>query len=311
MWKIRTDLALEAKESFPGDGGEVPGVALEEKRYRGIKMTRVRILDENGAAAMKKPIGTYLTLEAAALASEEEGERQKTADALEQALCQLLEELDPKGRFRSVLAVGLGNDRITADALGPLVMDSLRITRCLPGECAWRVSAIVPGVMAQTGMETAEILKGIVRETGPDLVLVVDALAARSITRLGTTIQLTDTGIQPGSGVGNHRSSLTRESLGVPVIAIGVPTVVGAAAIVFDTAAALEEVLRAEGREQEAGQLESMSEEERYFLIRELLEPKFGPMYVTPKDIDLKVQQISAALALGLNRTFSGSHRKG
>ena len=210
-----------------------------------------------------------------------------------------------KKEIRSVLAVGLGNEDITADALGPQVMGRLKITRNVDREerkCT--VSSIVPGVMAQTGMETAEIIRGIVKETKPDLVMVVDALAARSITRLGTTIQLTDTGIQPGSGVGNHRGKLTLESLGVPVIAIGVPTVVGAAAIVFDTVDALEEALRQSGMEFAAEEIGKMPEQERYFLIRDLLEPKFGPMFVTPKDIDHTVRNLSDTISMGMNQAF-------
>ena len=145
---------------------------------------------------------------------------------------------------------------------------------------------IIPGVMAQTGMETAEILKGVIAETRPDAVLAVDALAARSVRRLGVTIQLSDAGIHPGSGVGNHRNSLTRETLGVPVIAIGVPTVVGAAAIVHDTVGALVAALKEGGEAGYGDMVEHMDGRDQYQLIREVLEPQIGPMYVTPHNID-------------------------
>ena len=154
-------------------------------------------------------------------------------------------------------------------------------------------------------METAEIIRGVVKETKPDLLIAIDALAARSIRRLGCTIQLTDTGIRPGSGVGNHRCGLTKESLGIPVVAIGVPTVVGAAAIVQDTVQALIQAL--EGKEKTRGMgtyLEGLQGEEQYALIRELLEPEFSPLYVTPPDIDETVKEISFTISEGIHMAF-------
>ena len=219
----------------------------------------------------------------------------------------------PQKNKLHVLVVGLGNQLVTPDALGPGVLGNLKVTRHLLhqyGETFCRkhklptISGIAPGVMAQTGMETAEILKGIIRETSPDLLIAVDALAARSIRRLGTTIQLTDTGIHPGSGVGNHRHSLTMESMGVPVIAIGVPTVVGAAAIVHDTVSAL---IQALGSRQpyEKRQPERWSRWiriEQYQLITELLEPEFGSLYVTPPDIDQTIKNLSFTISEGIHQ---------
>ena len=167
------------------------------------------------------------------------------------------------------------------------------------------LSGIVPGVMAQTGMETAEILKGIIHETRPDLVIAIDALAARSIRRLGTTIQLTDTGIHPGSGVGNHRNSLTKESLGVPVLAIGVPTVVGTAAIVYDTVDTMIQTLNRHVSTRGMGNMmESMTAEEQYALICELLEPEFGSLYVTPPDIDERIGRLSFTVSEGIHEAL-------
>ena len=161
--------------------------------------------------------------------------------------------------------------------------------------------------MAQTGMETAEIMMGIIHETKPDLVIAIDALAARSVRRLGTTIQLSDTGIHPGSGVGNHRHSLTYESLGVPVIAIGVPTVVGAAAIVHDTVNTLIQTLASHMETKGMGDfLEQMNSDEQYQLISELLEPEFGPLYVTPPDIDQTIKQLSFTISEGIHQAFFG-----
>ena len=157
--------------------------------------------------------------------------------------------------------------------------------------------------MAQTGMETAEIVRGIVQETEPDAVIVVDALAARSAGRLGVTVQLSDTGIQPGSGVGNHRSGLTEETLGIPVFAIGIPMVVGAAAIVYDTVGAMTEVLREqiEGGIWKTEDPEHLQAEEAYELVRELLKPDLGPMYVTPHDIDERVDFLSFTISEALH----------
>ena len=246
-YKIRTDLAMEQKERFESDHVEVSGVVLEEEydEEKEIKITTVRIETENGAKAMGKPVGTYLTLEAPNMAAADEGYHREISETLAGFLEKYMkdtEENQEKGY--SVLVVGLGNREVTPDALGPYVVDQLNVTRHIVQEYGRYavgkggsriVSAIVPGVMAQTGMESAEIIRGIVNETTPDLIMVIDALAARSTKRLNRTIQISDAGIYPGAGVGNHRSEITKDTMGIPVIAIGVPTVVDAATIVNDT----------------------------------------------------------------------------
>ena len=279
--KVRTDLALEERESFDGSGVEIHGVEVEEScdEERDVRLTRVKIVSERGAREMGKSRGTYLTLEAPGLASPDEDYHREVSEMI----ADLLRELT--GTAESVLVAGLGNRDVTPDALGPQAVSNLMITRHLireygremmgmDGCCV--VSGIVPGVMAQTGMETSEILQGIIEETRPDLLIVIDALAARSSSRLNKTIQITDTGIQPGSGVGNHRGSLTKESLGIPVIAIGVPTVVEAAAIVYDA----------------QGNCEKMP-------------PHLNGMFVTPKNIDEMIKQLSFTLSEALNMVFS------
>ncbi|RHU85639.1 GPR endopeptidase [Clostridiaceae bacterium OM08-6BH] len=279
--KVRTDLALEERESFDGSGVEIHGVEVEEScdEERNVRLTRVKIVSERGAREMGKSRGTYLTLEAPGLASPDEDYHREVSEVI----ADLLRELT--GTAESVLVAGLGNRDVTPDALGPQAVSNLMITRHLireygremmgmDGCCV--VSGIVPGVMAQTGMETSEILQGIIEETRPDLLIVIDALAARSTRRLGRTVQITDTGIQPGSGVGNHRGSLTKESLGIPVIAIGVPTVVEAAAIVYDA----------------QGNCEKMP-------------PHLNGMFVTPKNIDEMIKQLSFTLSEALNMVFS------
>ncbi|MCI6887819.1 MAG: GPR endopeptidase [Lachnospiraceae bacterium] len=323
-FEIRTDLALEERESFPGDGGEVSGVSLREWREETsrVKLTEVKILDERGAKAMGKPCGTYLTLEADQLAEQDEDYHAEVSEELGRHIRNLIGQLmkaemkedrampEEPGNLK-ILAVGLGNASVTPDALGPKVISHLQVTRHLEqqygnGFCRKRelpvLSGIVPGVMAQTGMETAEILKGVIRETRPDLVIAIDALAARSIRRLGTTIQLTDTGIHPGSGVGNHRHSLTRESLGIPVLAIGVPTVVGAAAIVHDTVNTMIQTLNSSMSTKGMGEfIRDMAPDEQYDLIRELLEPEFGGLYVTPPNIDEMVGRLSFTISEGIH----------
>ncbi|MGC6175902.1 GPR endopeptidase [Lacrimispora sp. 38-1] len=317
-FEVRTDLAVEEKESFPGDGGEISGVSLREwhRSDSRIKMTEVKILDEKGSKAMGKPIGTYITLEADQLSLKDEDYHREVSEELSAQISKLLEGKDFRKPDFHVLVAGLGNSSVTPDSLGPRVLKNLQVTRHLKvqyGEDFWRgktmpvISGIAPGVMAQTGMETAEILKGIIKETKPDLIIAIDALAARSVKRLGTTIQLTDTGIHPGSGVGNHRHSLTKESLGVPVMAIGVPTVVGAAAIVHDTVRTLIKALSENMETKGMGDfMENLNSDEQYDLIRELLEPEFGPLYVTPPDIDETVKELSFTISEGIHMTFLG-----
>lgn len=312
-FEVRTDLAVEEQERFPGDGGEVSGVSLRKWRESNsdIRMTEVKILDERGARTMGKPVGTYLTLEADALAKKDEGYHEEVSRELAGYLRKLIDQMTEKERETKILAVGLGNGQVTPDALGPKVLRNLQVTRHLNAEYGTEfckehglpvLSGIVPGVMAQTGMETAEILSGIVRETKPDLLIAVDALAARSIRRLGTTIQLTDTGIHPGSGVGNHRHSLTKESLGVPVLAVGVPTVVSAAAIVYDTVDTMTQTLKKNWATAGlARYMEDLEPEEQYLLIRELLTPEFGNLYVTPPDIDETIGILSFTISEGIH----------
>ena len=313
-YSIRTDLALEEKERFESDNVEVQGVVLEEEydEEREIKVTKVIIETENGAKTMGKPVGTYITLEAPNLIVPDEDYHREISEELAKIVQGLIKE---KKKEYDVLVIGLGNREVTPDALGPYVADNLVVTRHIIKEYGKyamgekninMVSAIVPGVMGQTGMETVEIVNGIVKETKPDFLIAIDALAARSTKRLNRTIQIADTGIHPGSGVGNHRRGITEETLGVPVIAIGVPTVVNAATIVNDTMenflAALEssEMLKGVGLV-----LQGYNAAEKYELIRELISPHLNGMFVTPKDIDDTIKRISYTISEALNVLFS------
>ena len=282
QFQVRTDLALEARERFEEDV-EIRGVSVEERydEKHDIRITKVCIESENGAKAMGKPVGVYITLEAPKLSDPDKDYHREVSETL----AIYLQELLGTDQERSVLIVGLGNREVTPDALGPEVVGNLRITRQVVkeyGKAAFEkervhmVSGIVPGVMAQTGMETLEIIRGVVEETRPDVVVAVDALAARSSKRLNRTIQISDAGIHPGSGVGNHRHSLTRETIGVPVIAIGVPTVVDAATIVYDAVR-----------------------------DRNAVPPGLNTMFVTPKDIDETIRNLSFTISEALNIALS------
>ena len=235
LMDLQSDLALEERERFLGDGGEIPGVELYEweKQERKIRLTEVIVKDEDGAKAMGKPIGTYITIEVSQLLEKDELFQQSVIKELAEQIQGLLERHDKTDA--SVLVIGLGNADATPDSLGPRVLERVQVTRQFLLEFGHEfcekhgypvISGLIPGVMGKTGMETAEIIRGVVNETKPEVLIVVDALAARSAHRLGVTIQLSDTGIRPGSGVGNHRGSLTEADLGIPVLAIGVPTVI-------------------------------------------------------------------------------------
>ncbi len=313
-YNIRTDLALETRERFVSDHVEIPGVSVEETydEEREIRTTRVVVETENGAKMMGKPVGTYLTIEAPNMAVPDEDYHRE----ISKKLAEDIKELVPERKEEvSVLVVGLGNREVTPDALGPYVADHLHVTRHIVKEYGkyamgkdqvYLVSAVVPGVTGQTGMETLEIVKGVVEETEPDFVVAIDALAARNSKRLNRTIQITDTGICPGSGVGNHRLALNSETLGVKVIGIGVPTVVDAVTIVNDTMenfiVALEssELLKSVGE-----MLRSYNEAEKQELIRELIAPHLNGMYMTPKNIDDTIKRVSFTISEALNILFS------
>ena len=296
-YRIRTDLALETTERFSEEKVEVRGVEIEEdyNREKDIKTTVVKIRTENGALAMGRPQGTYITMEAAKLSLPDEDYHREVSMELAEHLKKLI---DLK-RERNILVVGLGNLAITADSLGPHVVENLRMTRHIIKEYGMlgigeekmhSTSGIIPGVMAQTGMETAEIVEGVVAQTKPDVVIAIDALAARSTKRLNRTIQITDTGIHPGSGVGNHRNGLTEDNLHVKVIGIGVPTVVDAATIVHDSMAHL---------------LDALEEAEKKEFLEEMVSPHLHNMFVTPKDVDETVKYLSFTISEGLNIAFA------
>ena len=284
MTQIRTDLALEAAENLQaGDpaAGKLSGVVTRTEQRQGVSVTEVRILDETGARALGKPVGRYVTMEL-----EEQPFSQQAA-----CLASLLAELLPRG---PVLTAGIGNRDMTCDAIGPTAVDHLLVTRHLvrsgqePFRGMGELSALCTEVLGRTGMETCELIRAAAGAVRPAAVVAVDALAARSTRRLNRTIQITNTGIQPGSGVGNHRNALTEETLGVPVIAIGIPTVVDAATIVGD---ALEKLMSGE---KEFDAVKYMGQHRMAFA-------ELNNMYMTGKDIDSVIKRVSYTVSEGIN----------
>lgn len=285
----RTDLALEEKESIEGNK-EITGVVLEEETMENgkVKISKVEIKDKHGSEVMRKPIGSYITIET----------KDMDLDSMKEITCSQLKKLFGNVKKEKIMVVGLGNREITPDALGPKVIDQLFVTRHLIREFGkefqernhfLEICALAPGVMAQTGMESREILQGIINNIIPDVVIVIDALAARNVSRVNRTIQITDTGICPGAGVGNNRKALNKETLGVEVIAIGVPTVVDAETIVEDR---VEESLLQAG----------FSDEEVQVFLKEIRFRKEQNMFVTTKDVDEEINKMSEIISEAINQ---------
>lgn len=295
-----TDLAVEIQEECSGRQGEIPGVVLEQYKEdgKGIRVTKIQIQTADGAKRMGRPIGNYMTLESVDKEhSKEHSDKNLSGTKLPDTnlLASYINELLPSSAH-SFLIVGLGNANMTADALGPLTIEKMA-----QSGMASHTSMIVPGVFAQTGMESCEIIQGIVQQTSPDCIITIDALAARSAFRLGTTVQLTDTGIRPGSGVGNARKGITKENMKIPVIAIGIPTVVSAAAIVSDAMDSLKQIGY---NETILGSIAMLDKEEYYQLISEVFAPELGSLFVMPKNLDEELDTMSSLLAASLSQVI-------
>ena len=289
MRQIRTDLAME---SF-GHGGEgMPGVHVNHWEEMGVSLTEVVVETEEASRALGKAVGVYMTLECPAIRQRDLDARLAMANLLGEEMARML----PGEGEAPVLVIGLGNRRITPDSLGPQTIDRTLVTRHmfeqLPGFADERmrsVCALAPGVLGVTGIETMEMVEALVAKVRPRAILCVDSLAARAAARIGTAIQLTDTGIQPGSGVGNHRRSLTRETLGVPVIAVGMPTVIYAATLTRDAM----ETLSPDTAEDDLDRVE-----------QELLTGAQGEMVVTPREIDEIISDTAGVIATAVNRAL-------
>ncbi|WP_059102678.1 GPR endopeptidase [Shouchella shacheensis] len=347
-FQIRTDLAVEAHEIVleeeqrqnPDQKAKmVSDVEITEETQDDVKITRVTI-GEEGAERLQKKAGNYLTFEAQGIRQKDTELQDRMEEIFAAQFAQFLKD-SGVGLNDSCLVVGLGNWNVTPDALGPLAVEEILVTRHLftlaPEEVegGYRsVSAVTPGVMGLTGIETSDVIFGVIEKTNPDFVIVVDALASRSIDRVNTTIQIADTGIHPGSGVGNKRKEMSKDTLGIPVIAIGIPTVVDAVTITSDT---IDYVLKHLGREMQEGDVPSgrlapagmtfgerktLSEEdlpeehsrntilgmvgtledyEKRQLISEVLSPLGHNLMVTPKEIDVFIEDMAHVVAGGLN----------
>lgn len=307
MINTRTDLALESKEIYKEKNNkEADGVILEEEEIDGTKISKVRIINEIGSEKLGKPIGNYITLDIPQF-TEYDGE---LMDSVSKVLGKILKELIKVKKDDRVLVVGLGNWNVTPDALGPKVIEGIMVTRHLSEvmpeameENMISVAAISPGVLGTTGIETGEVIKSLVDKIKPSLIICIDALVARRIQRLNKTIQISDTGISPGAGVGNHRKAINEEELGVKVIAVGVPTVVDASTIANDTMDMVLDNLINEAQEGKEfyNMLKNIDKNAKEVLIKEMLNPYFGDLIVTPKEVDLIIDSLSKIIANGIN----------
>lgn len=307
MKNIRTDLALEAKEMHSEQNQDsIPGVKVDQYQDDDITVTRVEIMSPLGEERLGKPQGHYITIEAPGIKNRDPEYEEKVS----QYLADELRKITRLGPSSTTLIVGLGNWRITPDALGPKVVERMMVTRhileLMPDQVDERVRsvcAIAPGVLGITGIETGEIIKGIADRIKPDLIIAIDALASRKTDRIGCTIQIADTGISPGSGIGNRRTAINAETLGAPTIAIGVPTVVYAHTIGRDS---LEILIREFSNQAVPGSpfykmLKEMDESQLDALVAQVLTQGLGDLVVTPKEVDMLIDDVAGIISDGLN----------
>ncbi|MCI5726940.1 MAG: GPR endopeptidase [Clostridium sp.] len=307
MKNIRTDLALEANEMHRGQKKcDIEGVKVIERIEEGVKITTVKVLNEIAEKTLGKSKGDYITIDIPEFTVYDG----KLMESVSNVFGKFLKDMLKVKNNDLVLVVGLGNKSVTPDALGPKVVEKLMITRHLRDvmpdvidDSVVSVSAIAPGVLGITGIETLEIIKSLVDKIKPQLVICIDALAARKTQRVNRTIQISDTGISPGSGVHNHRKSISYDTLGVKVISIGVPTVVDASTIANDTMDLLLDKMIEQSKKGKEfyNMLKEINDDDREVLIREILYPQLGDFLVTPKEIDVMIESLSKIIANGVN----------
>lgn len=308
MYNFRTDLALERRDIYKETNnikGEIDGIISEEEEVsKTIKVTRVNVINENGAKSIQKPIGTYTTIDVEKMRNITEEEISKISNTMSEELKKLINK--HVGKTDEILIVGLGNEYSTPDSLGPKVVREVDVTRhifkYLPQfveDGDREVSAIAPGVLGTTGIETQEILKGIVDNVKPKLIIAIDSLASKSIDRISSSVQLSDTGIIPGAGVGNKRRELSKETLGVPVIGVGIPTVVELATLVSDGIDIFIKTLQEKAESNDY--LNKLKENDKYEEVKEALNVGEYNMIVTPKEIDDLIENMKNIVARGIN----------
>lgn len=307
MKHIYTDLAIESRQIYEADNKkEIEGVSVEVEEEKFYSISRVKVLNQSGSKKINKPVGTYITMDVPSLDKTDEDLK----DEISISLAKIIKDLVKDYKKDKILIIGLGNWKISSDSLGPRVVDRVLVTRQYFinfkkefDDSMANVAAMSPGVMGITGIETYDIVKGIVDKIKPDLLIAIDALSSRKLNRISTTIQITDTGINPGSGVGNDRGALDKDRIGIPVVAIGIPTVVNAATMARDTIELIIDSLKElSGDNKEFYRLlGTLSSEDQYMLIEEALGTSMSNIIVTPKDIDVLIDDFSIILANGLN----------
>lgn len=308
---FRTDLALERREVYKkakAVENEIEGISYNEEKVNDrVAITRVGVVNEAGEKAIGKPMGEYITLDITKVKYMEEESLQEVSEILSKEIKKLVDK--HIGNQDSVLIVGLGNEYVTPDSLGPKVANDIEVTRHIIKYCPQfvkegtrEISAVSPGVLGVTGIETLEIVKGIVENVHPSLLIVIDSLCSKNIDRISSSIQISDTGIVPGAGIGNTRAELSKNTLGIPVIALGVPTVVEAATITNDGLDLFIEKLQEEAKSNEY--LNKLKEEDNYEEIKEALLPKEFNFIVTPKEIDELIEKMSKLISYGINMSL-------
>lgn len=310
MFNFRTDLAVERNDICmkANQNDKTDGIEVTEEQISDIlKVTKVEVISEEGQNAIGKPIGTYTTLDIKNIRLLDDEEEDKIVEVLKSKIQELVDKHVSKQD--SILIVGLGNIYVTPDSLGPKVINEIEVTRhvikYMPQyveEGTREISAISPGVLGTTGIETLEVIESIVAKINPKLVIVIDALAARSIERISSTVQLSDTGIVPGAGVGNTRKELSQNTLNVPVIAVGIPTVVESAVLVNDSLDILITNLQNEAKSNEY--LNELKEKDNYEQIKEALSVGEYNMIVTPKEIDEMIEIMKDIISSGINQSI-------
>lgn len=306
MINFRTDLALERNEVYKEKNklNEIDGVSVNNETINEVEISRIKILNEEGEKILQKPAGNYITLDVKKLKIADEERLSKIAETVADELRKIVGE--HVNETEDILVVGLGNLYVTPDALGPKVVPEIEVTRhileympSIMPEDTRPVSAISPGVLGVTGIETMEILKGVVQNVKPKLLIVIDALATKSIDRISSSIQIADTGIVPGAGVENTRKEISKRTLGIPVIAIGIPTVVDLATITNECIDIFIENLQEKAMSNDY--LNKLKENDNYEEIKEALVPKDYNMIVTPKEIDKLIENMSKIVSSAIN----------
>lgn len=301
----RTDLAIEAAKQIIKEGTSFDGCDIKEQTVDGIVITEVVVKTDEASEKIGKPKGKYITIDCPGIRT---GENEQY-EIIKKHFTGYI-KMFTKGK-KNILVVGLGNRNITPDSLGPKVADGIIVTRHLIHkklitDDVPSVSAISPGVLGITGIETGEIINSVTKDIKPDMIIAIDALAARSIDRVTSTIQIGDTGIIPGSGIGNSRNAVTKDVLGVPVIAIGVPTVVDAATVANDSLDILKNAVKQSvGDNSELfNAIEKLDNENRHSLLKGILTPATGNLIVTPTEIDSVIDDVSEIISESLNSCF-------